>query len=113
MEQVLKYRPVDDTLLQEMIQVILSVGHPLKIILFGSQANGQAKEDSDLDLLVVEEINLPRHQRASRYLRALTGLYPAKDVIVWTPEEILSWSGVSNAFITTILSEGKILYERP
>ena len=87
--------------------------HSLKIILFGSQASGQAKEDSDLDLLIIEEIDLPRHQRAARYLRALTGLYPAKDILVWTPEEILSWAGVSNAFITTILREGKILYERP
>ena len=37
---------------------------------------------------------------------------PAKDVVVWTPDEIAAWAGVSNHFITTILREGRVLYAR-
>jgi hypothetical protein len=31
---------------------------------------------------------------------------------VWTPPEIEEWSGVPNAFITTVVPEGIVLYER-
>ena len=80
--------------------------------MFGSQARGDAGPGSDLDILIVEESNLPRYKRAARYLRALVGVFPAKDVVVWTPQEIEKWACVPNAFITTALREGKTLYAR-
>ncbi|MCZ6680239.1 MAG: nucleotidyltransferase domain-containing protein, partial [Candidatus Poribacteria bacterium] len=103
---------VTDELLDDVVRRILSVGTPLKIVLFGSQARGEAGLNSDLDLLIIEPSNLPRYKRAPRYLRALVGIFPAKDVVVWTPEEIEEWSAVPDAFITTALAEGKILYAR-
>jgi hypothetical protein len=36
----------------------------------------------------------------------------SKDIVVWTPEEVEQWRNVSNAFITTALREGIVLYER-
>src|SRR5207253_10443357 len=89
-----------------------AIGAPEKIVLFGSHARGNARPDSDLDLLIIEESDLPRHRRGARYRMALLGLYPAKDIVVWTPAEVEQWRGVSNAFISTILAEGKTLYER-
>ena len=112
MSQVSHYPPVNEDLLEKVVQRILSVGRPLKIVLFGSQARGQAEPDSDLDLLIVEESHLPRYKRAPRYLRALTGLFPAKDVLVWTPEEIKAWENIPNTFIMTALREGRTLYAR-
>jgi hypothetical protein len=40
------------------------------------------------------------------------GVFPAKDVIVWTPSEIAEWGHVPHAFISTILREGVTLYAR-
>jgi len=98
--------------LEEVVRRILAAGSPLRIVLFGSQARGEAGPGSDLDVLIVEDSSLPRYKRAARYLRALVGVFPAKDVVVWTPQEIEAWSGVPNAFVTTALREGKTLYAR-
>ena len=58
----------------------------------------------------VEESTLPRHKRPIPYLRALLGLFPAKDVVAYTPAEVAEWANVPNAFVTTALREGRILY---
>jgi predicted nucleotidyltransferase len=112
MNQIVAFPPVTEELLQEAVQRILSVGSPEKIVLFGSWARGQARPDSDLDLLIIEESDLPRYRRAGRYRMALLGLFPAKDIVVWTPSEVALWRDVPNAFITAILAEGRVLYER-
>jgi predicted nucleotidyltransferase len=101
-----------DRTLKQIVQRILMVGNPQKIILFGSRARGDARPDSDYDLLAIESSDLPRHKRATRYRRALVGVCPAKDILVWTPEEVAEWRNVPNAFITTALREGIVLYER-
>lgn len=109
--QLPAYPAVTEALLAEAVQRIRQAGEPQKIVLFGSHARGTARPDSDLDLLVIEESTLPRYRRAGRYLRALVGLFPAKDVVVWTPAEVAEWATVPQAFITTALREGRVLYE--
>ena len=106
------FPPVTPELLDEIVRRILQVGSPRRIVLFGSRVRGDARSDSDLDLLIIEDSELPRYRRAPRYLRALLGIFPAKDVVVWTPAEVESWREVPNAFITTALREGRTLYER-
>ncbi|MEW6545141.1 MAG: nucleotidyltransferase domain-containing protein [Nitrospirota bacterium] len=106
------YPAVTDELLAEVVRRILTAGSPQKIVLFGSWARGPARPDSDLDSLIVEESDLPRWRRSARYRRALCGVFPANDLLVWTPQEIDAWRLVPNAFISTVLREGKLLYER-
>lgn len=106
------FPPVTPDLLDDILRRILAVGSPERIVLFGSHARGNPGATSDLDLLIIEESSLPRYRRAPRYLRALVGTYPAKDVVVWTPGEVEAWREVPNAFITTALREGRTLYAR-
>ena len=101
-----------EQLLQTIVQRLLAAGQPQKIILFGSQARGQAGRDSDYDLLVIENSSQPRYRGAVSYRRALKDLGTSKDIVVWTPREIAEWQNVPNAFITTALREGVVLYER-
>ena len=59
------YPPVTDDLLAEIVQRIRAVGDPTKIVLFGSRARDDARPDSDIDILIVEESDLPRYKRAA------------------------------------------------
>ena len=113
MVQGYSYPAVTESLLEQVIERICKAGSPQRIILFGSRARGEARPDSDLDLLIIEESDLPRHQRSPRYYHALAGLFPAKDLLVYTPAEVEDWADVPNAFITTALREGKVLYGNP
>ncbi len=96
----------------EVVSRILTVGNPRKIVLFGSRTRGDAAPTSDLDLLIIEDSELPRYKRSARYYRALAGVFPDKDVLVWTPGEVEEWAGVAGAFVTTALKEGRVLYAR-
>lgn len=110
MSRATEYPAVTDQLLEEVVRRVLLVGSPHKIVVFGSRARGDARPDSDLDLLVIEDSDLPRYQRSPRYYHALAGLFPAKDILVYTPEEVKEWSEVPNAFVTAALREGRVLY---
>ena len=97
--------------LSEAVDRIVRKFHPIRIILFGSWARGSAREDSDLDLLVV----LPKveHKRkvAIEVLRALNGLPITKDVIVTTPKEIKERGQIVGNILRPALEEGKVIYE--
>ena len=100
--------------LEKIVQRIVQVAHPRKIVLFGSRAWGSHRLDSDLDLLVVKESSEPRYERAAPIYRALAGLGVGvdKDIVVYTPQEVEQWRNASAHFLTTALREGKVVYER-
>jgi predicted nucleotidyltransferase len=54
--------------IEQIRDVIVQEYHPDQIILLGSRARGDARPDSDIDILVVSdrEKDLPRHRRGIR-----------------------------------------------
>ena len=100
-------------LLPEITQRILAISDPEKIILFGSYARGDYGPDSDFDLMVVLKTVQSTREESTRLRRALRGLLVPIDILVATPEQLERHRNTVGLIYRTVLSEGKILYERP
>jgi predicted nucleotidyltransferase len=98
--------------LDEMVTRIKNAVQPNQIILFGSRAKGTAHKNSDFDLLVIKNSDQPRFRRSAPLYAILADLPVEVEVVVYTPEEVRDWSAVPEAFVTSAISEGKVLYEK-
>ena len=85
---------------------------PLRIVLFGLHARGDARPDSDVDLLVVLSKMDDKRRAAVEIRRVLADLPVGKDIIVTTPEEISRRGDLVGTVLRPALREGKVLYER-
>lgn len=99
-------------LIADMTDRIARDFHPLRIILFGSHARGDATADSDVDLLVVLPEAPNKRQAAIEIRRVLRDLPVSKDIIVTTPDEIARRGDLIGPVLRPALREGRILYER-
>jgi uncharacterized protein len=107
---------VTEEILSDMVQAIVREVDPERIYLFGSRARGDARADSDMDLLIVESgpfsPDHSRWQEIKRVRRALSPFRIPKDILVYTADEVTKWQYTVNHIIARALREGKLLYER-
>lgn len=82
---------------------------PQKIILFGSAAAGNMTDDSDLDFLIIKDDKQNPYNRIVE-VYGLIKKNIAADFIVYTPQEFAERLRLGDPFITSILSEGRVLY---
>ncbi len=110
---LLKPKEITKDLMQDIISRIIKVCNPEKIIFFGSYATENFDRDSDIDLLIVlKSSKLPRYQRSIPINLELSNIIFPMDIFIYTESEIDEWSEVPQAFITSIISKGKIIYEK-
>ena len=103
---------LNETLLTEITRRIVAVSDPQQIILFGSQARGEAGPDSDLDLLVIkDEVASPRAE-AARIYRALAGLSTPIDIVVARSDYVRRHRDIIGTVVRPALREGRVLYAR-
>lgn len=108
---------INDSIITEMTECIVREVNPLKIILFGSAARGQLHDASDVDLLVIEDAPFgaerSRFRETGRINRVLAGFGVAKDILVYSADEVSRWRNSVNHVIFHALREGRELYVRP
>ena len=102
--------------LQGMVRTIVAAADPEKIILFGSRARGDARPDSDVDLIVVEAEPFgegrSRMEESQRLHDALGVQEVDKDILVFSLEDVEYWRDSLNNVLARALREGEVLYER-
>lgn len=104
--------PITQDKITEIIDRIVEAVHPYKIYLFGSRAKGTEREDSDIDLLVIADMEGPRHKRSLTIHRLFPRRNFGMDVLVFKPEEFERQRVLVNSISYIVSKEGKIVYER-
>lgn len=106
----------EEILLDLMVKTIVSEVAPETIILFGSRARGDARPDSDVDLLVVESEPFSpqrsRRKEAARLYMALRGLAVSKDILLYSREEFESRKNSLSHVVGRAHREGRVLHGR-
>jgi uncharacterized protein len=100
-------------LVQRTLQRLIRAFAPERIVLFGSYAKGTVHGGSDVDLLVIANLegNPAFHQRRARQLAA--DCFPRVDVVFATPTDVAGAATAKSPFLLSILGSAITLYTRP
>lgn len=96
--------------IDDAVKRIVEQFRPTKIILFGSCARGSFGADTDVDLLVVMDVEGSKRKRAVEIDLALSDRTFPLDLIVVTPEEFETYRDVVGHILYPVVREGKVLY---
>ena len=102
---------IDDETIQQIVQRLLSVAKPQRIILFGSAATGQMTRDSDIDLLILEENPGDTRRESVRLRTALRGMGYPFDVIVMRLERFEETRDIIGGIAFPAQKYGRVIYE--
>jgi len=106
----------DDVLIREMVDTIVREADPDTVILFGSRARGDARPDSDVDLLIVEREPFSpqrsRRQETARLYLALRNLAMPKDLLLYSRDEFEQLKDSAHHIVGRAQREGMVLHER-
>ena len=102
----------DSPIVREIVDKIVEVLDPEKIILFGSWARGEAGPDSDVDLAVIAETDEPRHKALGEIAWDLRHLHLSLDLRLFSPDRWRYFRQVWSSFPSIIEDTGRVIYER-
>jgi predicted nucleotidyltransferase len=93
----------------KIVQAIVDEVRPRRVILFGSAARGEARESSDIDLLVVVPDGAHRRKTAMRLYRTVSGAGIPFDLVVATEGDLARYGDRVGLVYRAALAEGRVL----
>jgi uncharacterized protein len=101
---------ITQTQIAAAVDRLAQEAQPERILLFGSYARGEAKEDSDLDLLVIETEVADRAAEMVRLRRLLRPMRIPVDILVYSNAEVVRWGDQPGSALFWALREGRVVY---
>ena len=98
--------------LRRIIAILVEKYQPEKMVLFGSLATGSINEWTDIDLLIIKETGKRPLDRALEAYSLLGNYREPMDIIVYTPAEVELLLEEGSFFVSEVLTDGKVLYEK-
>ncbi len=108
--KVARMAQVAQKTLDEIIQRVVAVAQPERIILFGSAARETMGPNSDVDLLVVKSGEFDQGRVLGDIYVNLHGVGQAVDVVLVTPEQLERYRNTYCLVIAPALREGREIY---
>lgn len=99
-----------DELIRAVAERLGQAAPDATIILFGSHARGDARPDSDLDILVIEHGVVAQRAEAARLRDVLGDLDASIDIIVTSRATFEEWAEESGTVIHEAAREGRVLH---
>jgi predicted nucleotidyltransferase len=96
--------------LNDAVNRLVAAAQPLKVILFGSHARGEADDHSDVDLRVIEVTVSDRYEEMVRLNRGLKWLLMPVDLLVVSEQECEQHSATPGTVEHMARREGQVLY---
>jgi len=102
---------ISQSLINEVVQRILSIVEPQQIILFGSAATENMTKDSDIDLLVLKSKSSDTRKESVSIRQAMRGLGYPFDIIVMDVKRFEESKNIIGGIAYPANKYGKIIYE--
>ena len=98
---------------RELLDPVVAYFHPRRVILFGSQARGDAGPHSDIDLLVVVDDDTPPEKVTLRAgMESRRGYHASVDVIPVREETFRRMCGIPGTLSRAAVLDGITVYEK-
>ncbi len=104
---------ISEEIIEEAINRLIKAAKPRMIYLFGSYARGDARKQSDLDFLVIEEKVKSRRKEMVRLHDALRSMRIPVDIVVASESAFNEWADVPGTVMHKARTEGRLYYEKP
>jgi predicted nucleotidyltransferase len=106
----MELRMVPESIIKQAAHRLAQQFKPERIILFGSQARGEATRHSDVDLLVIGPFSRGRLNWMIKMNESLKGLEMSKDIVVLSHKEYEEDKEIPGTLARAACREGKVLY---
>jgi uncharacterized protein len=103
-----------NSILRDLVERLVKVYDPERILLYGSYAYGRPHKGSDIDLLIVKDTKerpIDRRVAVRRIVSDLRRKVPFSPLVV-TPQELSHQISAGDDFLKEITTTGKVLYEK-
>lgn len=107
---------ITEETVKTIVDAVVKAVDPERVYVFGSIARGEARDGSDVDLLVIENeafgAGRSRLNETNRIHKALSDFRVPVDILLYSKDEFDKWKESINHVIGRCEKEGRLIYAR-